>query len=149
MVRSVAHQAPLSMEFSKQEYWSGLPFPSPRDLSDPGIKSRSLALQGDSLPSEPPGSPVFVVWIILFSSYYEIYLYSYMINISFLFIVKCILLLWPHSHVLFIRLLMDIWVVSSLELSQIRCHEHLYMSLNGHALLILLGTWKWNDHVIW
>ena len=51
----VARQAPLSMEFSKQEYWSGLPCPTPRDLPDPGIKPRSPALQVDSLPSEPPG----------------------------------------------------------------------------------------------
>ena len=54
---TVAHQAPLSMEFSGQEYWSGLPFPSPGDLPDPGIEPRSLALQADSLPSEPPGKP--------------------------------------------------------------------------------------------
>ena len=47
----------LSMEFSRQEYWSGLPFPSPRSLPDLGIKSRSLVLQADSLPSEPPGKP--------------------------------------------------------------------------------------------
>ena len=39
---TVAHQAPLSMEFSRQEYWSGLPFPSPGDLPDPGIKPKSL-----------------------------------------------------------------------------------------------------------
>ena len=45
-------QAPLSMEFSRQEYWSGLPFPSPGDLLDPGIESGSPALQIDSLPSE-------------------------------------------------------------------------------------------------
>ena len=50
----VAHQAPPSMEFSRQEYWSGLPFPSSRDLPDPGIKPRSPALKADSLPSEPP-----------------------------------------------------------------------------------------------
>ena len=49
---TVAHQAPLSMEFSRQEYWSGLPFPSPGDLPDPGIKSRSPALQADSLLTE-------------------------------------------------------------------------------------------------
>ena len=42
------------MEFSRQDYWSGLPFPSPGDLPDPGIKPRSPALQADSLPSEPP-----------------------------------------------------------------------------------------------
>ena len=52
---TVAHQAPGSMGFSRQEYWSGLPFPSPGDLPDPGIKARSPALQADSLPSEPPG----------------------------------------------------------------------------------------------
>ena len=52
---TVAHQAPLSMEFSRQEYWSGLPFPSPRDLPDPGIKPESSTLQADVLPSEPPG----------------------------------------------------------------------------------------------
>ena len=53
---TVAHQAPLSMEFSRQEYWSGLPFPSPEDLLNPGIEPRSPALQADSLPSESPGS---------------------------------------------------------------------------------------------
>ena len=51
-----AFQATLSMEFSRQEYWSGLPFPSPGDLPNPGIKLRSPALQADSLPSEPPGN---------------------------------------------------------------------------------------------
>jgi len=45
------------MEFSRQECWSGLPFPSPGDLLDPGIEPRSPALQADSLPSEPPGKP--------------------------------------------------------------------------------------------
>ena len=52
------YQAPLSMGFSRQEYWNGLPFPSPRDLPDPGIKPRSPALQADALPSEPPGKPM-------------------------------------------------------------------------------------------
>ena len=55
---SVAHQAPLSMGVSRQEYWSGLPFPSPGNLPDPEIESRSLTLQADSLPSEPPGKPI-------------------------------------------------------------------------------------------
>ena len=45
------------MEFSRQEYWSGLPFPSPGDLPDTGIEPRSPALQADALPSEPPGKP--------------------------------------------------------------------------------------------
>ena len=54
----VIHQISLSMEFSRQEYWSGLPFPFPRDHPNPGIKPRSPALQTDSLLSEPPGKPV-------------------------------------------------------------------------------------------
>ena len=49
------HQAPLSMGFSRQEYWSGLPFPSPGNLPDPGIEPRSPTLEADALPSEPPG----------------------------------------------------------------------------------------------
>ena len=52
---TVARQAPLSMGFSRQEYWSGLPFPPSEDLPNPGIESRSPTLQADSLPSEPPG----------------------------------------------------------------------------------------------
>ena len=51
---TVAHQAPPSMGFSRQEYWSGLPFPSPGDLPDPGIEPRSPTLQTDTLTSEPP-----------------------------------------------------------------------------------------------
>ena len=57
--RTVACQAPLSMGSSRQEYWSGQPFPSPGDLLDPGIKLRSPALQAGSLPSETPGKPSY------------------------------------------------------------------------------------------
>ena len=53
----VAYQAPQSMGFSRQEYWRGLPFPSPGDLPDPEIKPRSPALQAESLLPEPPRSP--------------------------------------------------------------------------------------------
>ena len=52
---TATHWAPLSTEFSRQEYWSGLPFPSPVDLPAPGIEPGSLALQAVSLPSELPG----------------------------------------------------------------------------------------------
>ena len=54
---TVAHHASLSMGLSRQEYWSGLPFPSAGDFSDPGIEPRSPTLQADSLPSKPQGSP--------------------------------------------------------------------------------------------
>ena len=51
------------MEFSRQEYWSGLPFPSPGDLPSPDIETGSPALQADSLPSEPPGKPLCNVYL--------------------------------------------------------------------------------------
>ena len=54
---TVAYQASEFMGFFRQEYWSGMPFPSPGDLPDPGIKPPSPALQADALPSEPPGKP--------------------------------------------------------------------------------------------
>ena len=52
---TIAHQAPLSIGFSRQEYWSGLPFPSPGDLPDPGIEPGFPTLQANALPSEPAG----------------------------------------------------------------------------------------------
>ena len=58
--RTVAHQVSLSMGFSRQEYWSGLPFPSPVDLPNPGIQSVSPALADRFFTSDPPGKPVIV-----------------------------------------------------------------------------------------
>ena len=55
---TVVYQASLSMGFSRQEYWTGVPFPSPGDPPDPGIEPRSPALQADTLPSEPPEKPI-------------------------------------------------------------------------------------------
>ena len=52
---TVDHQAPLAMGFSGQEYWSGLPFPSPGDLPDPGVETGSPTLQADALSPELPG----------------------------------------------------------------------------------------------
>ena len=54
---TAAYQASQSMGFSRQEYWSGVPFPSPGDLPDLGIEPRSPALQADALPSASPGKP--------------------------------------------------------------------------------------------
>ena len=66
---TVAYQAPLSMEFSRQERWSGLPFPSPENLPNPGTEPGSLTLQADSLPSEPLGKhPHPWVWLIRWPS---------------------------------------------------------------------------------
>ena len=57
---TVVCQAPLSMGFPRQEYWSGLPSPSPRDLPNPGIKPASLALAGGFFTTEPPGKYVYI-----------------------------------------------------------------------------------------
>ena len=59
----VALQAPLSMGFSRQEYCTGLPIPSPRDLPDPGIELVSPALAGRFFTTEPPGKPSYVIWL--------------------------------------------------------------------------------------
>ena len=73
--RTAAYQAPPSMGFSRQEYWIGLPFPSPGDLPYPGIKPRSPALQTGTLPSEPPGKCVCVCVCV--------YIYIYIYKIGF------------------------------------------------------------------
>ena len=66
----IACQAPLSMEFSTQEYWSGLPFPSPGDLPNPGIEPWSPSLQADSLLSEPSEKTINIL-VVNFSLFYE------------------------------------------------------------------------------
>ena len=61
---SIAQQSPLSMGFLRQKYWSGLQFPSPGNLPEPGIEPRSLPLRADSLPSELPAKPIKVEWAL-------------------------------------------------------------------------------------
>ena len=76
---TVAHQAPLSMGFSRQEYWSGLSFPFPGDLPDPGIKPRSPALQADTLTSEPPGR--FFLLLFYFVMFPKLYYDNFFTNV--------------------------------------------------------------------
>ena len=61
---TVPYQAPPSMGFSRQEYWSGLPFPSLGDLPNPGIKPGSPRFQADTLTSEPPGKPIYAYNVV-------------------------------------------------------------------------------------
>ena len=68
---TVAHQAPLSVRFSRQEYWSGLPFPSPVELPDPRIEPGSPALQADALTSEPPGK-LHPSWVTIFKNFLDL-----------------------------------------------------------------------------
>ena len=62
---TIVHHVSPSMGFSKQEYWNALPFPSPGDLPNPGIKLRSPSLQADSLPSEPPVYDLLLLLLLL------------------------------------------------------------------------------------
>ena len=86
---TVAHQASPSMEFSRHEYWSGLPIPSPGDLPDPGIEPRSPALQADTLPSELPGNLESTIWISSNKLYEDIFFLQ-----APTLILKLLALLW-------------------------------------------------------
>ena len=66
---AVAFQAPLAIRFSRQEYWRGLPFPSPRDLPNMGIEPRSPALQADSLLTKPPGNSLYLKYIVIIQTH--------------------------------------------------------------------------------
>ena len=71
---TVALPAPLSLEFPRQKYWNGLPFPPPGDLPDPGIKPKSLALTGGFFTTEPPGKCILgaiPLYISLFFLWYR------------------------------------------------------------------------------
>ena len=70
---TTAHQAPLSMGFPRQEYWSGLPFPSPGDLPNPGIEPSSPALAGGFLTTEPSGKPYVYMCIHIYTHILHIY----------------------------------------------------------------------------
>ena len=77
---TVAHQAPLSMGFSRQEYWSGVPCPSPGDLPNPGTEPRSPTLQVDSSPFEPPGKPMDVIFPLKFKVGQQTGVYSFLLE---------------------------------------------------------------------
>ena len=87
------------MGFPRKEYWSGLPFPSPGDLPNPGVEPVSPALQADALPSEPPGKPSILLW------WYEYTTFS-----------------------LFIHLLMDVWLFLLFDYCKYTAKTFVYIS---------------------
>ena len=98
---TVARQTPPSMEFSRQEYWSGLPFPSPGDLPDPGIKPRSPAMQAAALPSEPPGKPFSLLTHIKYCTFIKwvlIYTLPWLSSVSLLYYLLDYSATWLHWH---------------------------------------------------
>ena len=78
---TVTCKAPLSMGFSRQGYWSGLPCPLPGALPDPGIEPRSPALQADSLPSEPAETPYQIVWNIFSHIHFTLLSVSFVVQL--------------------------------------------------------------------
>ena len=95
---TVAYTAPLSMGFSRQEYWSGLPFPSPGDLPNPGIEPRSPTLQADALSSEPPGKPVWSIWHLTAKWCLCFFNMLSSFVVAFLSRSKCLLISWLISQ---------------------------------------------------
>ena len=94
---TVAYQAPSSMGFSRQEYWSGLPFPSPGDLPNPGIEPGSPALQADALTSEPPEKPLNRNWHWKMIWVQNELLFHQATEISWLLFTE-VTLSWPICH---------------------------------------------------
>ena len=94
---TVARQAPLSLGFPRQEYWSGLPFPSPGDLPDPRMESTSPALAGRLFITESPAKPTSVLRNIFFTQT-NIMIY---IHFGFFMITLCSFIILNHSHPLF------------------------------------------------
>ena len=113
---TVAHQAPLSMGFSRQEYCNELPFPSPGDLPDPGIEPGSPTFQADSLPSEPPGKPhIYVcvcicVYIYIYITFrgagLDIYIYTHTHIYVYIYVydythtyIHIYVIIYTHTHI--------------------------------------------------
>ena len=95
---TVAHQAPLSMEFSRQELWCGLPFPSRKDLPNLGIKPRSPVLEADSLPSQPSGKPYNIIQCNSMGYSATKKKYWYMSKIPKIMLSECIFLCGFYLH---------------------------------------------------
>ena len=124
---TVSHQSPLSMGFSKQEYWNGLPCPSPGDFPDPGIEPMSFtspALAGRFFPLVPPGKPCFtnkcyifysnsIVSVCIFSSTWFCQTVNICLSVEWMLILDILIFIFPiiseaeHSH-----MLSDIWIFS-------------------------------------
>ena len=132
---TVAYQAPLSMEFSRQEYWSGLPFPSPGDLPDPGIEPRSPALQADSLLSELPGKPTLVPHKVTVAQLCQTLCDP--IDDTVYGFLQARILEW----VAFLFLLQEIFLTQGLNPGLLHCRQMLYC-LSHQGVLLSLTTLK-------
>ena len=97
---TVAYQAPPSMGFSRQEYWSGLPFPSPGDLPEPEMEPRSCSLQADALISERPGKPLWAILnngphFLVFFFFLMWTIFKLSIEVVTILLLFCVSVFWP------------------------------------------------------
>ena len=120
---TIAHHVPLSIGFPREEYRSGLPFPSPGDLPNPGIKLASPAWHADSLLLSHQGSPIlYIIHIIFVYNMYVIYvytIYAYVDNINNIYIYNiymcimytlCIIYIFIHTHAYIYIYLCNIYI---------------------------------------
>ena len=131
--QTIAHQAPLSMGFFRQEYWSGLPFPFPGELPDPGIKPGSPVIWADALQSEPPGKPLYALSIIIKISYahktQDLKIFGF---INWLFNKYCA---WVETS----------WVtLIFIKLDSIGCMYFLSLNLKTHSVFTDVIQSSWN-----
>ena len=137
---TVAHQAPPSLGFSRQEYWSGLPFPSPGDLSDPGIKPRSPALQADALTSEPPGKPYKLLYLL--------YMKKLSLNINLVFrsnLSDLFILFFVYSYFFFTLLFISVFQVN---ICNIRNNDHTRLFIPKVYFLLCFASFLKNTLIV-
>ena len=109
---TIAPQAPLSVGFSRQEYWSGLPFPSPGDLPDPGIEPVSC-IAGGFFTAEPPGRPPEYSWLL---DKYDSYMWKWLFNLLVTLHHTQTNLIWTALLILFFKVLFDSFYKASITL---------------------------------
>ena len=96
---TVAHQVPLSTEFSRQEYWSGLPFPSPGESSDPGIELVSPESARGSFTTEPPGKSQLCLVLLMKSVFKDCPLFSFLLSFFCLLTTEFLKIYFGKSHI--------------------------------------------------
>ena len=137
------------MGFFRQEYWGGLPFPSPGDLPDQGLEPRSPTLQADTLPSEPPEKPIYIyiccVYYVevcsLYTHFVENYFNKWMLNLVKRFSTSIGLIIWFLSFINPINTLID------LQISNHSCMPQIIPILSW-CMILLMYFWIWFANIL-
>ena len=141
---TIAHQAPLPMVFSRQEYWSGLPWPSLEDLPNPGIEPTSPAFQVDSLPLNHQGNPLYKLWIRpVMLSLVTICYHAKLLQYYWLYYLCCIF--YPHDSLFSNCKFLSLNFSYLFHLSR----HPLYPSSLAIPLVYSLYLWDYLLHYVW